>query len=63
MREIDKSIGWLLLDPGDTVWLEEPGYYAARATFTVAGANIMPLAVDRDGWQMNPPDIAPRLIY
>ena len=53
----------LLLDPGDTVWLEEPGYYAARATFTVAGANIMPLAVDRDGWQMNPPDIAPRLIY
>ncbi|TIS86752.1 PLP-dependent aminotransferase family protein [Mesorhizobium sp.] len=53
----------LLLDPGDPVWLEEPGYYAARATFTVAGATILPLAVDRDGWQMNPPEIAPRLIY
>ncbi|TPK61163.1 PLP-dependent aminotransferase family protein [Mesorhizobium sp. B2-4-15] len=53
----------LLLDPGDTVWLEEPGYYAARATFTVAGGNILPLTVDGDGWQMNPPEIAPRLIY
>lgn len=53
----------LLLDPGDTIWLEEPGYYAAKATFVVAGANILPLSVDRDGWQMNPPDVAPRLIY
>ncbi|MER8487911.1 PLP-dependent aminotransferase family protein [Mesorhizobium australicum] len=53
----------LLLDPGDTVWLEEPGYYAARATFTVAGANIVPLVVDRDGWQMNQPEVSPRLIY
>jgi GntR family transcriptional regulator/MocR family aminotransferase len=53
----------LLLDPGDTVWLEEPGYYAAKATFTVAGANIVPLVVDRDGWQINQPEVAPRLIY
>lgn len=53
----------LLLDPGDTVWLEEPGYYAAKATFTVAGANILPLVVDRDGWQMNQPEVSPRLIY
>ncbi|ESY88956.1 transcriptional regulator [Mesorhizobium sp. LNHC220B00] len=53
----------LLLDPGDTVWLEEPGYYAAKATFTVAGANIVPLVVDRDGWQMNQPEVSPRLIY
>ncbi|TPK73843.1 PLP-dependent aminotransferase family protein [Mesorhizobium sp. B2-4-18] len=53
----------LLLDPGDTVWLEEPGYYAAKATFTVAGANIVPLVVDRDGWQMSQPEISPRLIY
>ena len=50
----------LLLDPGDTVWLEEPGYYAAKATFTVAGANILPLVVDRDGWQMNQPEVSPR---
>ncbi|MER8845166.1 MULTISPECIES: rhizopine catabolism transcriptional regulator MocR [Mesorhizobium] len=53
----------LLLDPGDTVWAEEPGYYAAKATFTVAGANIVPLVVDRDGWQMNQPEVSPRLIY
>lgn len=53
----------LLLDPGDTVWLEEPGYFAAKAAFTVAGANILPLSVDRNGWQMNQPENLPRLIY
>ncbi|MBZ9662433.1 PLP-dependent aminotransferase family protein [Mesorhizobium sp. ESP-6-4] len=54
----------LLLDPGDTVWMEEPGYYGAKAAFTVAGARILPIAVDQErGWRLDAPDFSPRLIY
>ncbi|MBZ9842215.1 PLP-dependent aminotransferase family protein [Mesorhizobium sp. CA5] len=54
----------LLLDPGDTVWMEEPGYYGAKAAFTVAGARILPIAVDQErGWRLDAPNFSPRLIY
>ncbi|WP_224546477.1 PLP-dependent aminotransferase family protein [Mesorhizobium sp. CA16] len=54
----------LLLDPDDTVWMEEPGYYGAKAAFTVAGARILPIAVDQErGWRLDAPDFSPRLIY
>ncbi|HVE73333.1 MAG TPA: PLP-dependent aminotransferase family protein [Thermoanaerobaculia bacterium] len=39
----------LLLDPGDAAWLEEPGYYGARAALGAAGARIVPVPVDDDG--------------
>ena len=39
----------LLLDPGDAAWLEEPGYYGARAALASAGASIVPVPVDDDG--------------
>ena len=39
----------LLIDPGDAAWLEEPGYYGARAALTSAGACIVPVPVDDDG--------------
>jgi GntR family transcriptional regulator / MocR family aminotransferase len=39
----------VLLDPGDKVWLEDPGYHGARGAFTAAGANIIPVPVDQDG--------------
>ena len=38
-----------LLDPGDKVWLEDPGYHGARGAFTAAGANIVAVPVDQDG--------------
>ena len=53
----------LLLDPGDPVWMEEPGYYGAQAAFTVAGAHILPLLVDAQGWRFAPTPKAARLIY
>ncbi|MEI9403239.1 PLP-dependent aminotransferase family protein [Mesorhizobium argentiipisi] len=54
----------LLLDPGDTVWMEEPGYYGAKAAFTVAGARILPIPVDQErGWRLDAPNFSPRLIY
>src|SRR5579883_3035104 len=39
----------LLLDPGDRVCLEEPGYPRARAVFTALGAETVPAPVDGDG--------------
>ncbi|HLG84579.1 MAG TPA: PLP-dependent aminotransferase family protein [Bradyrhizobium sp.] len=36
----------MLLDPGDPVWLEEPGYIGARAAFSANGAALYPAAVD-----------------
>jgi GntR family transcriptional regulator/MocR family aminotransferase len=39
----------LLLEPGDAVWFEDPGYLGARATMNAAGARLVPIAVDEDG--------------
>lgn len=42
-------IAKLLLDPGDTVALENPGYLGARHTFTARGAKVFPISVDEEG--------------
>ena len=39
----------VLLDPGDPVWMEEPGYRSARSVFAGAGCTIVPVPVDADG--------------
>jgi len=39
----------VLLDAGDRVWLEEPGYPGARSAFMQAGADIVPVRVDSHG--------------
>ena len=39
----------LLLDPGDSAWIEEPGYAGARAALLAAGAHLEPIPVDADG--------------
>jgi GntR family transcriptional regulator/MocR family aminotransferase len=39
----------VLLDPGDAVWLEEPGYLGARAALVGAAARIVPVPLDREG--------------
>ena len=39
----------LLLDPGDPVWLEDPGYMGARGALLGAGARLCPVPVDREG--------------
>lgn len=39
----------VLLDRGDTVWIEDPGYPRARATLMAADANLVPVPLDRDG--------------
>lgn len=39
----------LLLDPGDRVWIEDPGYVAARRTLEAIGAIPVPVSVDEGG--------------
>jgi GntR family transcriptional regulator/MocR family aminotransferase len=42
-------IAQLMLDPGDDVWIEEPGYVGARVAFQAAGAHLVPVPVNDDG--------------
>jgi GntR family transcriptional regulator / MocR family aminotransferase len=42
-------IARLLLDPGDAVWVEEPGYPGARGALLGAGARVVPVPVDAEG--------------
>lgn len=54
----------LLLDPGDIVWQEDPGYPSVQVCSELAGAKAIPLPVDEQGlnWESAPRE-APRLIY
>src|SRR5262245_46960425 len=42
-------VAQVLLDPGDTAWMEEPGYSGAQGALAGAGARIVPVRVDRNG--------------
>ena len=39
----------VLIDPGDEVWMEDPGYPGASQAFQSAGASVIPIPVDGDG--------------
>jgi GntR family transcriptional regulator/MocR family aminotransferase len=39
----------VLLDPGDPVWIEEPGYPPTRAVLIADGARPVPVPVDEEG--------------
>jgi GntR family transcriptional regulator/MocR family aminotransferase len=43
----------VLLDPGDRVWMEDPGYPGARSALQAAGARIVPVPVDAEGLDVN----------
>ena len=54
----------LLVDPGDRVLLEEPGYDGAERVFRAAGARIVSVAVDQEGMNVPPPRLRDvRLAY
>jgi GntR family transcriptional regulator / MocR family aminotransferase len=38
-----------LLNPGETAWLENPGYFGARGALVAAGARMVPVPVDEQG--------------
>ncbi len=39
----------LLVDAGDPVWMEDPGYLGARGALLGAGARIVPVPLDQEG--------------
>ena len=56
----------MLIDPGDTVWMEEPGYLGARGALMAADADIRPVPVDQEGMRVEEAietQPAPRLAY
>ncbi len=42
-------IAMMMLDAGDPVWMEDPGYRGAQTAFSSAGADIVPIPVDVNG--------------
>ncbi|MEH6630723.1 MAG: PLP-dependent aminotransferase family protein [Halopseudomonas aestusnigri] len=40
----------LLIDPGDSVWMEDPGHTAARCVFQGSGAKVVPIPIDEHGF-------------
>ncbi len=54
----------LLVDPGDPVLLEDPGYQGAHALFQAMGARIVSMPLDAEGAAPSEPDFrACRLVY
>ena len=39
----------LVADPGDSVWMENPGYVGAKLIFSAAQTKMRPLSVDQEG--------------
>ena len=39
----------VLLDPGNRVWVEQPGYRLAREVFALSGCHPVPVPVDKEG--------------
>jgi GntR family transcriptional regulator/MocR family aminotransferase len=42
-----------LTEPGDAVWMEDPGYFAMRGVLRSAGAHVVPVGVDFQGIDVN----------
>ena len=55
----------LLADVGDTVWMEDPGYWGAQCIFEACDLRIEPVGVDSEGMnpELAPRGSRPRLIY
>ena len=56
----------ILLNPGEPVWMEEPGYPGAAVVFRALGADIRPVPVDDEGLDFDRGRVKwkpPRLVY
>ncbi len=42
-------VAQMLADPGDSFWLEDPGYWGARSVFRAMGLKLVPVPVDAEG--------------
>lgn len=53
----------VLLEPGDVVAMEDPGYPEARELFALHGARVVPVPVDADGLVVDEVPERARLVY
>lgn len=53
----------MLVNPGDTIALEEPGYLGARDAFRAAGAELAPVPVDENGLVADALPATAKLVY
>ncbi|MBE1878338.1 PLP-dependent aminotransferase family protein [Myceligenerans pegani] len=53
----------VLLEPGDVVAMEDPGYREARELFALHGARVVPVPVDAEGLVVSDIPVDARLIY
>jgi len=53
VQEALERTAHLLLDPGDRVWVEEPGYPGAAIVFRAVGAKICHVPVDSEGLDLD----------
>lgn len=58
-------IAQLLADPGDKVWLEDPGYWGARSVFRALGLKPIGIPLDGEGMAPTPSQWrqAPKLMF
>ena len=49
VQEALERAAHLLLDPGDSVWVEDPGYPGAAIVFRAVGAKVRPIPVNGEG--------------
>jgi GntR family transcriptional regulator/MocR family aminotransferase len=54
-----------LLDPGEPVWIEDPGFHQARRVFILAGAKLVPKPLDQEGIAIarSPKEKQPKMIH
>lgn len=53
----------VVLDPGDSAWVESPGYSGARVAFEAAGATVQGVELDPCGLSFETSTDTPRLIF
>jgi GntR family transcriptional regulator/MocR family aminotransferase len=54
-----------LVNPGEPVWIEDPGFHQARRVFVLAGAKLVPKPLDQEGIVIarSPREKPPKLIH
>ena len=54
-----------LLDKGDPMWIEDPGFHQARRVFILAGAKVVPKPLDQEGIVIarSPKEKQPKMIH
>lgn len=52
MRQSLSLLAWLVLDPDEAAWIEEPGYVGTREALALAGVRTAPIPVDGQGFSV-----------